>query len=136
MQIMNFSPTNCKNCYKCVRTCAVKAIEVKNDQAQIVEARCVACGHCLVACPQNARDIKSHLGSVKTAIDAGEKVVVSLAPSYKAYFKESDKFITGLKKLGFSTIEETARGAEVVSKAYEEYIEDTALTELITTCCP
>ncbi|MEG0952614.1 MAG: 4Fe-4S binding protein, partial [Niameybacter sp.] len=53
---MNFSSTNCKNCYKCVRTCAVKAIEVKDDRAHIITERCVACGHCLVVCPQNARD--------------------------------------------------------------------------------
>ena len=45
MQVMNFSSANCKNCYKCVRTCTVKAIEVLNDQAKIQEDRCIFCGH-------------------------------------------------------------------------------------------
>ena len=75
MQVMNFSSTNCKNCYKCVRTCALKAIEIKDDQANIVAERCVACGHCLVVCPQNARDIQSSLGNALRAIEEGREVV-------------------------------------------------------------
>lgn len=136
MQVMNFSSTNCKNCYKCVRTCAVKAIEIKDDKANIISERCVACGHCLVVCPQNARDVKSSLQNVIQAIADGKEVVVSIAPSYRAYFEESGKFITALRKVGFSRIEETAVGAEVVSDAYEKYIKTTDKTELITTCCP
>ena len=136
MQVMNFSSTNCKNCYKCVRTCAIKAIEVKDDRAHIITERCVACGHCLVVCPQNARDVKSSLDQVKAALIEKKQVVVSLAPSYRAYFEESDKFIAGLGALGFNQIEETAVGAEVVSRAYEDYIKETQMKELITTCCP
>lgn len=136
MQVMNFSSTNCKNCYKCVRTCAVKAIEVKDDKAHIITERCVACGHCLVVCPQNARDVKSSLTNVKKALSEKKNVVVSLAPSYRAYFEESGQFIAALRVFGFSQIEETAVGAEVVSKAYEDYIKESNQTELITTCCP
>lgn len=136
MQVMNFSSTNCKNCYKCVRTCAVKAIEVKDDQAQIITERCVACGHCLVVCPQNARDVKSSLDQVKKILLEDREVIVSLAPSYRAYYKESGKFVAGLRALGFTQIEETAIGAEIVSRAYETYIADSDETELITTCCP
>lgn len=136
MQVMNFLSTNCKNCYKCVRTCAVKAIEVKDDKANIIAEKCVACGHCLVVCPQNARDIKSNLGHVKEAIKEGKSIVVSLAPSYKAYFEDSDKFIAALRKMGLQRIEETAIGAELVSSEYEKYITNSDQTEFITTCCP
>lgn len=133
---MNFSSTNCKNCYKCVRTCSVKAIEIKDDQANIIPERCIACGHCLVVCPQNARDVKSSLENVIQAIQEGRNVVVSLAPSYRGYFEESGKWVAALRQMGFSRIEETAIGAEVVSHAYEAYIEGTEQRELITTCCP
>ncbi|MGL6174952.1 MAG: [Fe-Fe] hydrogenase large subunit C-terminal domain-containing protein [Cellulosilyticaceae bacterium] len=136
MRVMNFSSTNCKNCYKCVRTCAVKAIEIKNDKANIVAEKCVACGHCLMVCPQNARDIKSSLGAVKQAIQEGRQVVVSLAPSYRAYFEESEKFVAALRKIGFKQIQETAIGAEIVSSEYEKYIMSSEYTEFITTCCP
>lgn len=133
---MNFSSTNCKNCYKCVRTCEVKAIEVINDSAHIIPERCIACGHCLVVCPQNARDVKSSLGSVIEAIELGKQVVVSLAPSYRGYFEESDKFIAALRKIGITTIEETAIGAEIISQTYETYINGSDQSEFITTCCP
>lgn len=136
MQIMNFSSANCKNCYKCVRTCVVKAIEVKNDQAQIVEDRCVACGQCLVVCPQNARNILSHIDDVREKINQGENVVATVAPAYRGFYEESGKMISGLYKLGFSSVQETSIGAELVSREYERIILNTNQREIITSCCP
>lgn len=136
MQVINFSKTDCKHCYKCVRTCVVKAIEVKEHQAHIIADRCVACGHCLVVCPQNARDVKSSLENVLQAIKEGRKIRVSLAPSYRGYFKESGRFVSALRQIGFDHIEETARGAEIISQAYEDYIASAKQEVLITTCCP
>lgn len=136
MQIMNFSSANCKNCYKCVRTCVVKAIEIKDHQAQIIEDRCIACGQCLVVCPQNARDIFSHIDEVQDKIESGAKVIATLAPSYRGFYEESDKMVTGLKKLGFYSVQETSIGAELVSREYERLIESTSKRELITSCCP
>ncbi len=136
MEIMNFSSANCKNCYKCVRTCVVKAIEVKDDQAQIVADRCIACGQCLVVCPQNARNILSHVDDVKEKIKEGAQVIATLAPAYRGFFDASDKMITGLKELGFTSVQETSIGAEVVSREYERLIQETQDRELITSCCP
>lgn len=136
MQIMNFSSANCKNCYKCIRTCVVKAIEVKDDQAQIVGDRCIACGQCLVVCPQNARNILSHVDEVKEKIKAGHQVTATLAPAYRGFFEDSDKMITALKKIGFNSVQETSIGAEVVSREYEKLIRETEDRELITSCCP
>ena len=137
MQVMNFSSTDCKNCYKCVRTCALKAIEVIDNRAHIISERCVACGHCLMVCPQNARDVKSSLSQVMAVLQTSREVVVSIAPSYRGYFEKSGQFfIAALRNLGFSRIEETAIGAEVVTMAYEDYVKKTNKRELITTCCP
>ena len=136
MQIMNFSSANCKNCYKCIRTCVVKAIEVKNDQAQIIEDRCLACGQCLVVCPQNARNILSHVDEVQAKIESGAQVIATLAPAYRGFFEASDKMVTGLRKLGFSSVQETSIGAEMVSREYERLIQQRQAGELITSCCP
>ena len=136
MQIMNFSSANCKNCYKCIRTCVVKAIEVKNDQAQIIEDRCLACGQCLVVCPQNARNILSHVDEVQAKIQSGAKVIATLAPAYRGFFEESDKMVAGLRKLGFSGVQETSIGAEMVSREYEKLIKTSETRALITSCCP
>lgn len=136
MNIMNFSEANCNNCYKCVRTCRVKAIKIEDDQAHIVPDQCILCGHCFTSCPQNARNIHSDLEFVKEMIKNGEKVNISIAPSFRGFYEKSNSFIWGLKKLEFNLIEETAVGADVTSKLYENYISTTDKGIYITTCCP
>lgn len=138
MKFLNFSEANCKNCYKCLRHCPVKAIKIKNGQANIVEERCIGCGQCLVVCPQEARNIKSDLEEVREAIKSNKKVIVSIAPSFAGVFnvKHGGEIVTGLKKIGFSIVEETAIGAEVVAKLYKSFIENSKLENIITTSCP
>ncbi|MFA9422709.1 MAG: [Fe-Fe] hydrogenase large subunit C-terminal domain-containing protein, partial [Sedimentibacter sp.] len=136
MRILDFFPTNCKNCYKCVRNCSVKAIKMIDDRAQIVEEKCIACGTCFQVCPQNARNIHSDLESVIEAINQGKKVIISIAPSYLGVYEEPYKLISVLKHLGVSLIEETAIGASKVTELYGEYINQTNSDNLITTCCP
>ncbi|MEG0306600.1 MAG: [Fe-Fe] hydrogenase large subunit C-terminal domain-containing protein [Clostridium sp.] len=136
MQVMNFSSANCKNCYKCVRTCTVKAIEVLNDQAKIQEDRCISCGHCLVVCPQNARHVLSDIEQVKLALKQNRPVVAQLAPAFRGIFTEPPKIITALRKLGFSYIEEVSIGAELVTQKYEAIIESSTNGEFLTSCCP
>lgn len=136
MDIMNFSKANCNNCYKCVRTCKVKAIKIVDNQAQIVPELCTACGHCLSVCPQNARKIHSDLDFIKISIKSGKKVNMSIAPSFRGFYQESEKFIWGLKKLGFNLVEETAVGADITSKLYRDYIKTSNENIFITTCCP
>ena len=93
VQVLNFSEANCKNCYKCLRKCKLKAIKFKDNQAQIEESLCVKCGECFLVCSQNARQILSDLPKVKNFITNSEKVIVSIAPSYRGYFKNYKKFI-------------------------------------------
>ncbi|WP_027625074.1 [Fe-Fe] hydrogenase large subunit C-terminal domain-containing protein [Clostridium lundense] len=137
MSHMNFSRANCKNCYKCLRSCPVKAIKFKNEQAEIVEERCISCGHCLAICPQNARNITSDLDLVRNAVRDGKRVVGSIAPSFAGFFRGREgKLIAALKKMGFYDVEETAVGAEVVTELYKDYINENKLENYITTCCP
>ena len=37
MNVINFQDANCAHCYKCLRNCDVKAIRIKQGQAQIVQ---------------------------------------------------------------------------------------------------
>ncbi|GMQ64428.1 [Fe-Fe] hydrogenase large subunit C-terminal domain-containing protein [Vallitalea maricola] len=137
MKIMDFLPANCKNCYKCVRNCHVKAIRIVDDQAQIMEDHCIGCGQCFVVCPQNARNIKSDLSAIKNSIQSTKKMVVTLAPSYSGIYKKPKKLIAALRALGFEVIEETAIGAEIVSDLYKEYMcNHNDKKNLITSCCP
>ncbi len=133
MRILDFYPTNCKNCYKCVRNCSVKAIKMIDDQAQIVEEKCIACGSCFQVCPQNARNIHSDLDNVSEAFKQGKKIIVTIAPSYLGVYEEPYKLISVLKYLGASLVEETAIGAVKVTELYKKYIESPDSSSLITT---
>ncbi|WP_343208285.1 [Fe-Fe] hydrogenase large subunit C-terminal domain-containing protein [Anaerolentibacter hominis] len=138
MNVIGFKGAKCKNCYKCVRVCEVKAICVKDEQAQIIHEKCIYCGHCLEACPQNAKTYISDLDRVKQYIKDGEKVVISLAPSYKGVLKfdKPGQVITALLKLGFFQVRETAEGAVYVSREYERLMAEGEMDNIITTCCP
>ncbi len=136
MKVMNFSEANCHQCYKCVRTCKVKAIKIEDNQAHIIADKCIACGQCFASCPQNARNIHSDVGFVKKLINSQEKVTLSVAPSFRGFYESSDRFTTALRRLGFSKVEETAVGADITSKLYRDYIRESRDDLFITTCCP
>ncbi|MEG1993247.1 MAG: [Fe-Fe] hydrogenase large subunit C-terminal domain-containing protein, partial [Acetivibrio sp.] len=118
--------------------CDVKAIAVKNEQAQIINELCILCGHCLSACPQNAKSIISDLDKVKNFIQSGVKTVISVAPSYAGVleFEKRGQIVTGLLKLGFSQVRETSEGAAYVTDAYKKLIEKGTMDNIISTCCP
>ncbi len=137
MEYLSFQEANCQNCYKCIRTCKVKAIELVNNQARIVPNLCVGCGECLEVCPQNAKQVGSDLDYVKRLIERGDEITVSLAPSFPAYDDLSNPklLLTALRKLGFERIEETSIGAEAVSEYYKKDYKS-ARQHIITTSCP
>ena len=103
MKVIDFKTASCKHCYKCVRSCSVKAIRVRDAQAQIMKEYCILCGKCLEVCPQNAKTFVSDLDRVKYYIRSGEKVVISMAPSYMGILSADHpgKVVGALEKLGF-----------------------------------
>jgi iron only hydrogenase large subunit-like protein len=138
MQFIEFDKEKCDSCYKCLRVCPTKAISFNKQERKILDDKCIKCGLCQAHCPQGALTIKSSIDRVKASIKAGNKVAISIAPSYMGAFEMThpDQMATALKKLGFHIIEETSVGAEVVAKSYEHYIKENAIENIITTCCP
>lgn len=137
MSIIKLKPANCKNCYKCVRYCPVKAIEIKSGQANILENECILCGKCMVVCPQNAKQVRSDREGIENAMKAGKHVYAQVAPSFIADFPvESITQIEAVnKQLGFYETVETAQGANYVKTQYEEILKTTELSFVISSCC-
>ncbi|MCX7884756.1 MAG: 4Fe-4S dicluster domain-containing protein [Caloramator sp.] len=135
---IRFKEANCKNCYKCIRSCPVKAISFNNDQAQIMEDNCILCGNCLKVCPQNAKSVVDEIGKIKEFIKKNYGVYASIAPSFPSAFKSHNVKVlfSALKKIGFSYVEETAVGAFLVSREYEKLIKKGEMRNIITTACP
>lgn len=138
MRIIDFKAKKCMHCYKCVRYCNVKAIMIKDGGAEIIEDKCILCGHCLHVCPQSAKTMASDLDIVKYFIKRGVKTVVSLAPSYMGFLPGGTigQIREALRKLGFFDVRETAEGASIVTREYEKLLKEKKMENIITTCCP
>jgi len=130
--------TECRDCYKCVRSCPVKAIQVRDGSAVVVKDRCIYCGACVDICPAHAKKIRNDLGRVKQFLKSGRKVFCSLAPSVSSEFPDSvDSVVVALKRLGFFATSETAIGAALVNASIEAYAsEHDGRCNWISTACP
>lgn len=136
MKILQFENVNCKNCYKCVRYCPVKAIEIKNHCAQILEDECILCGRCTIVCPQKTKEAISDVEKIKGVLAENKQVVVSVAPSFSAYYlSDFTDFREALLKLNFSEVFETAEGAYLVKTEYEKLLEENPEKTYISSCC-
>lgn len=137
LKYLDFKEAKCKNCYKCLKNCPVKAIKIEDNQAKVIEDRCILCGNCTLICPQNAKNVHSELEEVK-ALLKNNKVIASVAPSFISNF-ELNNFETineALKEVGFFFAEETARGAKLVTEKYSELLKEKKYKNFITSCCP
>ena len=134
---LTLKKSNCKNCYKCIRHCPVKAIRFSGNQAHIIGNECILCGQCFVVCPQDAKEIVNEVEKVKVFLQSGEPVVVSIAPSFIANYDGAgiNSMRTALKKLGFYDVEETAIGATIVKNEYERMLEEEDRDVVISSCC-
>ena len=134
---LTLKKSNCKNCYKCIRHCPVKAIRFSGNQAHIIGNECILCGQCFVVCPQNAKQIIDETEKVKVFLQGGDPVIVSLAPSFVANYDGVGigAMREALKKLGFYDVEETAIGATIVKTEYERMLKEEERDIVITSCC-
>ena len=137
MSIIGLKKANCKHCYKCLKSCPVKSIEVVGGQAKIIERSCVLCGTCLLVCPQHAKTLESDLALVQGWVRAGEPVAVSLAPAFTGSFEGTGKqMVSALLKLGFARVSETALGAAYVTAEFARMVREEKMEHIITSCCP
>ncbi len=138
MKFIEFDAQKCDACFKCLRVCPTKAISFTKHSRTIIDDQCIKCGLCHMQCENGALTIKLDIHTVKSLVKSGKKVVASVAPSFAGAFKLTSplQMATALKKIGFFAVEETARGAEIVSLEYEKVIAAGKKPNLITSCCP
>lgn len=137
IRYLDFKDARCKDCYKCLRECPVKAIKVVDHHAKIIESRCILCGHCTEVCPQNAKSVHTERAEVEKLL-AGGNVVASVAPSFVSSFNLQDFSVMklALGRLGFADAEETSIGAREVTAQYKKLLESGTYKNFITSCCP
>ena len=145
--VVSTNPARCRDCYRCVRICPVKAVRVASGQAEIVPELCIECASCVRACPQKAKVVRDDLTAVKAALAAGRTVVASVAPSVAAYFPADGDPARGLASfepvahalavLGFAGSGETAIAAAMVAPVHKEWtLEHRERWPVIASSCP
>jgi len=136
-KIILTSKARCRDCYRCLRACPVKAIKMKGGQAYVEESRCVLCGTCVRECPQKAKSIRSDTERAAGYIKDGFYTAVSLAPSFAAIYSDwrLKRIVSALRRLVFNYIAETAIGAQITAELTAALCGERNKT-LIASACP
>lgn len=128
----------CKDCYRCIRACPVNAIRMVNDQAQVINEKCIACGLCINECPQDAKMYRKDFEKVSFFIKNKTPIAFSIAPSFASIFEEWQykRLPSALRELGAFYVGETAIGAAISAKETALYIQNNPNKTQICSACP
>jgi iron only hydrogenase large subunit-like protein/uncharacterized Fe-S cluster-containing protein len=137
-QIVFTLTARCRDCYRCLRNCPVKAIRMQKGQAYVDEKRCIVCGTCIRQCPQQAKTFRHDIDVAQRLIDSGSLVAVSIAPSFAAVFNkwERARLPAALRALGFRYVGQTSQGAFQISDCARNIAEQDKSKTYIATACP
>lgn len=127
---------NCRDCYRCLRVCDVKAISFRGGQAKIMTDQCVLCGRCVHECPQYTKSIIDQTPKLEDFLKQ-YKVVLSLPPTFVNHFHQwsQEELWARLKQIGFFAIEEMAVNAKPFLDAYADLLSNTD-DYIISSHCP
>lgn len=127
----------CKGCTACLQHCPTEAIRIKNGHAVINAARCIDCGECVRVCSHKAKQ------TVIDKIEDTEKYKYKIAlpaPSLYAQFENLDDIdyvLQGLLDIGFDSVFEVSRAAELVSAYTRNYLKTDGIKKpVISSACP
>lgn len=136
MHVLTSRENDCRSCYKCIRHCPTKSISFHDGQASIIFDECVLCGRCFSVCPQSCKVIRDDKQKVLDLIK-NNRCIASIAPSFSSSYHgvSFESLKKALLELGFIDAEETAIGATIIKKQYDEYCLDPSHDVIISTCC-
>jgi iron only hydrogenase large subunit-like protein/uncharacterized Fe-S cluster-containing protein len=138
-QIVFTLTARCRDCYRCLRGCPVKAIRMEKGQAYVDNTLCIACGTCIRECPQQAKSFRHDIDVAQKLIEDGHFVAASIAPSFAAVFNgwQRTRLASALRALGFRFIGQTSHGAYQISAQAKRLVsEGGGEKAYIGTACP
>lgn len=127
----------CMGCINCIKRCPTEAIRVRHQKAEIITERCIDCGECIRVCPHHAKKaIYDNLDVLKKF-----KYTIALpAPALYGQFNNLDDVeivLNALIELGFDSVYEVAKAAEIVSNATRKYMaREDIVKPVISSACP
>jgi len=123
MTLLTTTPSHCRDCYKCLRSCPLKAIRICKGAVQIEERRCIFDGRCINFCPQGAIQAVGEVNRVKKYLHAHERVIASLSPTAALTFGGYPEGIrNAFRRLGFAGVEYMEDAGAAMVKEYERLL--------------
>ncbi|MEW6188736.1 MAG: diguanylate cyclase [Actinomycetota bacterium] len=137
MRVIESIEERCKECYGCVRICPVKAIKVRDGQAEVLEEKCIYCGRCINACTQGAKQAKTEIDLVKGLLSSHQVVAILASECVASFYPATPTQVAaGLEKLGFFSVEDTLLGEELVADEYMKLFKERAGEPIVRSTCP
>lgn len=130
--------TSCIACGACARRCPARAIRLTESGPVIDTARCIACGDCVTGGRPGCWEARSDVADVLALLRGGRPVVALLAAEARAalYPLSLQQAEGSLRMLGFTAVEDTLLGEELVAREYERLAARGDALLLLRSTCP
>ena len=127
----------CMGCINCIKRCPTEAIRVRDGKAHILKERCIDCGECIRICPHHA---KKAITDPVSILENFQYTIALPPPSlYGQYnnLEEQDLLLEALLGMGFDSVFEVAKAAELVSDATRRLLQTGSMNRpVISSACP
>lgn len=137
MTSIHLDTERCIGCIHCVRTCPTEAIRIRSWKAVINPERCIECGMCVKVCPRHAT--RPMVDTLDCLEDYDYKIAIPASAIFGQFkgVKSRNHLLTALKRIGFDAVYEEAIGAEMISHATRQLMENQGKPlPLISSGCP
>ncbi|MDR5658339.1 [Fe-Fe] hydrogenase large subunit C-terminal domain-containing protein [Serpentinicella sp. ANB-PHB4] len=127
----------CKGCTNCMKRCPTEAIRVKNSTCNIIDDRCINCGHCIHVCQHNA--LTCITDELEKIFDYRYRIALIDPVIYSQFDLASDpkQILPIFKLMGFSDIFEISKGADIITSFTKKYINKKSIDyPIISSSCP